>query len=115
MLDDVEITEEFIESSIQSAQKDIDEADRLSSIDDPVNALTKYEAAINSFEEILRLFIGEEEKNESQLTLIKDLLSKAYIKVKNFKEAESILEQLINNYSFDKEIDQFQFHYYVLF
>ncbi len=37
------------------------------------------------------------------------LLSKAYIKVKRLKEAESILEKLINDYSFDKEIDSFQF------
>jgi tetratricopeptide (TPR) repeat protein len=45
-----------------------------------------------------------DEKKEALL-----LLSKAYTKVKNFTEAESILEQLINNYSFDKNVDSFYF------
>ncbi len=45
-----------------------------------------------------------EEKKEALL-----LLSKAYTKVKKFDEAESILEQLINNYSFDKNIDLYHF------
>jgi tetratricopeptide (TPR) repeat protein len=45
-----------------------------------------------------------EEKKEALL-----LLSRAYTKVKNFTDAESILEQLINNYFYDKNIDLYYF------
>lgn len=37
------------------------------------------------------------------------LLSKAYTKTGRFNEAESLLEYLVTNYSFDKDIDLFQF------
>ncbi len=45
-----------------------------------------------------------EEKKEAL-----SLLSKAMIKQKKFSEAESILEKLINDYSFDKNMDMFRF------
>lgn len=45
-----------------------------------------------------------EEKKEALL-----LLGRAYTKFNKFKEAESILNQLVNNYSFDKNIDLFHF------
>ncbi|MFH0976758.1 MAG: tetratricopeptide repeat protein [Spirochaetota bacterium] len=61
------------------------------------------EEAIKCLKEASKLE-SQQEKKEALL-----LLSKAYSKIRKFDEAESILVELVNNYSFDKNIDQIQF------